>query len=148
MRAPLITRDDQPAPTGVIEESEFIRAPVLAVFRAITTAALLDEWGAGPARFQAKAGGRFFLWDGDMEGMVVEIQAPSRLVFTLRERGWKEEWRDSLVQFTLTEERGGTRITLRHSGFADRRILERHREGWGEYYIGPLKAFCEERYRS
>lgn len=148
MKAPLITRGGQPAATGVIEESEFIRAPVADVFRAVTTAALLDEWGAGPARFQAKPGGKFFLWDGEMEGMVAEIQPPERLVFTLRERDWKEEWRDSLVLFRFAEERGGTRLTLRHSGFSDRRVLDRHREGWGEYYIGPLKAFCEERYRS
>jgi uncharacterized protein YndB with AHSA1/START domain len=147
MKAPLIARHSHGAAKGTIEESEFIRAPVSRVFGAITTAGLLDEWGAGPARFQARAGGRYFFWDGEMEGMVVDIQPPHRLVITLREREWKNDWRDSLVMFTLTEERGGTRLILRHSGFSDRRAFERHREGWAEYYLGPLKAFCEERYR-
>lgn len=128
-------------------ESEWIRAPIAAVFRSLTSATLLDEWGAGPARFQARAGGRYFLWDGEMEGMIVEIHAPRRLVFTLRESDWPQEWRDSLVVMTLEEERDGTRLSVQHSGFTDRRTQDRHREGWGEYYIGPLKAFCEERYK-
>lgn len=147
MKAPLIIRDSTPVAKGVIQESEFIRAPISAVFRAMSNAALLEEWGAGPARFQAKAGGRFFLWDGEMEGMIVEIQPPHRLVFTLRESEWKEEWRDSLVVFSLVEERDGTRLTLHHSGFVNRILLDRHKEGWGEYYIGPLKAYCEDRHR-
>lgn len=131
----------------MLQESEFIRAPITSIFRAITSATLLDEWGAGPARFQAKPGGRYFFWDGEMEGMIVEIMPPVRVVFTLREREWKPDWRDSIVAINLTDEREGTRLTLQHSGFPDRRILDRHREGWCEYYIGPLKAFCEERYR-
>lgn len=147
MKSPLIAREPVRLPAGTIQESEWIRAPLPSVFRALTSATLLDEWGAGPARFQPRPGGRYFLWDGEMEGMIVEIQAPGRLVFTLREADWPTEWRDSLVVMTLEEEREGTRLSIQHSGFSDRRTLDRHREGWGEYYIGPLKAFCEERYK-
>jgi len=133
--------------TTAIEDSELIRSPMPSVFAAMTTSSLIDEWGAGPSRFQAKPGGRFFLWDGEMEGMIVEISPPDRLVFTLRESDWDASWRDSLVLFSLAQEHRGTRLSLKHSGFSDRRVMDRHRDGWGEYYIGPLKAYCEEHFR-
>ena len=86
-----------------IQYSEVIRAPRTEVFKAMTTARILDEWGAGPARFQAKPGGKWSLWDGIMHGVVKEIHASDRIVFTLREIHWHERELDSLVTIELAD---------------------------------------------
>ena len=120
-----------------------IRAPISAVFDALTVARIIDDWGGGPARVQAKTNGRYSLWDGEMHGTIKEIEYPRRLVHTFREESWGESYLDSLVSWTLEETERGTLLSLRHSGLPTRKIREIHNEGWGEYFLGPLKVHLE-----
>ena len=124
---------------------EHIRAPIAEVFRAMTVPRIVDDWGGGPARIQDRTNGRYSLWDGEMSGVIREIEFPRRLVYTLRELSWDADCPDSLVSWELTETDRGTRLELVHSGLPTRRIREAHREGWGDYYLGPLKAYLEKR---
>ena len=126
-----------------IDLSENIRASIADVFRAMTTSRLVDDWGGGPAKIQPRVNGKYSLWDGEMHGLIKEVEFPRRLVYTLREQSWDEGLLDSLVCWDLTEWEWGTRISLHHTGFPTRKIREIHSEGWGEYYIGPMKAFLE-----
>ena len=134
--------------TGKIEDivhTELIRAPLVTVFRAMTDAQIVDEWGGGPARIQTKVGGRYSLWDGEMHGTIKEIEFPHLLVFTWREEMWDKEIPDTLVRWSLEEHERGTRLYVTHSGLPGRRIREMHNDGWGEYFLGPLKAYLEYR---
>lgn len=130
----------------VLEEREWIRAPLDWVFKAITYAEWIDEWGGGPSKFNLKPGGNYFLWDGEIYGSVIEFQKPHKITFTLRERIWRREYKDSVVMIELHEERGGTRFILKHSNFPDKKIQKKHEVGWCEYYIGPIKAYLENLY--
>ncbi len=123
--------------------SQHVRCPIGDVFRAMTVARIVDEWGGGPSRVQAKTNGKFSLWDGEMFGVIKEIEFPRRLVYTLRELSWDPAWHDSLVTWTLREDQLGTELTLHHAGLPSRRIREIHRDGWGDYFLGPMKAFLE-----
>jgi len=123
--------------------TETIRASIPEVFRAMVTAKIVDDWGGGPARIQARVNGKYSLWDGDMHGIIKEIEYPRHLVYTLREESWDPSCLDSLVSWELGEGEFGTQISLHHSGLPTRKIREMHLEGWGEYYLGPLKAFLE-----
>lgn len=126
-----------------IIQTEVIRAPIVDVFRAMTVARTVDEWGGGPARIQLRVDGKFSLWDGDMYGIIKEYDFPNRLVFTWREEKWEESIPDSIVRWDLEEVSRGTRLHLQHSGLSSRRIREIHNDGWGEYFLGPLKAYLE-----
>lgn len=128
-----------------IIEEEIIRASVGDVFRSITNAKIIDEWGGGPARLQPKPGGRWFFWDGEMFGMVKEVDYPKKFVFTLREAHWDMNYADSVVEIKVSDTGKGTLLSLKHSQLPNRRIRETHREGWCEYYIGPIKAYLENR---
>ncbi|MBE7440368.1 MAG: SRPBCC domain-containing protein [Spirochaetales bacterium] len=123
--------------------TQTIRSPMVEVFRAITTGRIIDEWGGGPARVQARSGGKISLWDGEMHGTIKEYDFPRRLVFTLREISWDEHAHDSLVSWEFRETDRGTLITLLHSGLPTRKIREQHSDGWGEYFLGPMKAYLE-----
>lgn len=126
-----------------IEQEITIRASLVQVFEALTTGRIIDEWGGGPARVQAKTNGKISLWDGQMHGSIKEIEYPTRLVHTFREEIWDPSYMDSLVVWTLTEAARGTLIRLVHSGLPTRKIREQHNDGWGEYFLGPMKVYLE-----
>ena len=126
-----------------IRYSLTIRAGLPAVFDALTVSRIIDDWGGGPARVQARVNGRYSLWDGEMYGAIKEIEYPTRLVHTLREEICDSQYLDSLVSWTLEECDRGTLLSLTHAGLPTRRIREIHNDGWGEYFLGPLKVHLE-----
>src|SRR5512145_1937169 len=98
-----------------IFQAEVIRAPVVEVFRAMTVARIIDEWGGGPAKVQARVNGRYSLWDGEMVGIIKEYEFPRVLGYTLRELSWDSTCPDSYVRWSLKELDRGTCLELRHS---------------------------------
>lgn len=118
-------------------------ASLVEVFEALTDASQIDEWGGGPARVQAKTNGRYSLWDGEMHGIVKEIEYPTRLVHSLRESNWAPDILDSIVTWEIEETSRGTLLKLTHTGLPNRKICEVHNEGWGEYFLGPLKVYLD-----
>lgn len=113
------------------------------VFRALTDPRdILCWWGAPEVyrveefRLDPRVGGRWSLRalgfrkdTFEVSGEVVEYSPPRSLAFT-----WKPGWEalpTTTVRFELTEERGGTRLRLVHSGFPrDSAGLEEHLYGW------------------
>jgi activator of HSP90 ATPase len=55
-------------------------------------------------------------------------------------RQWEKP---SLVTFTLNQEKDKVRIELLHIDVPDA-DAESIKEGWKEYYLGPLKEYLEE----
>ncbi|MCS7205350.1 MAG: SRPBCC domain-containing protein [Leptospiraceae bacterium] len=130
----------------IIKENEWIHAPREWVFKGITDSEYINEWGGGPSKFHLKAGGKYHLWDGEIYGLVLDFVENEKIVMTLREKDWKPDWKDSIVVIELSDERSGTRLKLSHSQFPDKKIKKKHEYGWGEYYLGPLKAYLENLY--
>lgn len=126
-----------------IEHEVTIRSTLPRVFEALTLSRVIDEWGGGPSRVQAKLNGRISLWDGEMYGVIKEIDYPSVLVHTLRELNWDDAWLDSLVHWRLEEIGRGVRVQLLHTGLPNRRLREVHYEAWCECYLGPMKSYLE-----
>jgi uncharacterized protein YndB with AHSA1/START domain/uncharacterized protein YciI len=126
---------------GVVVARVEIRVPPERVFQALTTEELTRWWGSEDeyrtTKFvmDARPGGT---WRTDgrgrdgsdfyVEGEVLEIDPPRRLVQT-----WKPSWESgpaTKIVYTLDAIDGGTRVTVRHSGFATARSCESHSEGW------------------
>ena len=140
-----VLSQEAPRITKEIIHSISIRASMEEVFRALTISKIVDDWGGGPARIQARVNGRYSLWDGEMYGVIKEIEFPRRLVFTLRESDWEEGFLDSLVLCTLNDLGSRTSLLLEHASLPNRKIRNIHEEGWGEYFLGPLKAYLEKK---
>lgn len=135
---------------GTVHARVDIAAPPERVFRALTTEELTKWWGAEgmyrTTRFtlEPRAGGRWSTegvgGDGTkftVEGEVLEFEPPRRLVQT-----WKPSWGDgalTTVTFALDPIDGGTRVTVRHTGFEDRPELCDNHQGW-EQVLGWLAA--------
>lgn len=126
---------------GVVLARVEIAAPPERVFQALTTEELTKWWGADDmyrtTRFaiDLRPGGT---WRTDgrgadgsdfhVEGEVLEVVPPKRLVQT-----WKPSWEPgpaTTIVYTLEPIDGGTRVTVRHSGFVDPSSCDSHANGW------------------
>lgn len=96
-----------------------VKYPREMVWAALTESGQLAAW-LMPNDFQPKVGHRFTFttnpapgFDGIVRCEVLDLRAPSRIAFS-----WKGGALDTVVSFDLEETAAGTRITLRHAGFA------------------------------
>ena len=95
----------------------FYPDPPERVWRALTDAAALQRW-LMPTTFKAEIGFRFRFKGTskqgamDVEGVVIELDAPNRLAYT-----WDDGEDDTpgVVAWTLKPKDGGTQLTLEHS---------------------------------
>jgi uncharacterized protein YndB with AHSA1/START domain len=141
---------------GVILATVEIAVPPERVFRALTTAELAQWWGEEGAyrvtshKADLRVGGSWVSTgkgaDGkafSVSGTILEIEPPHRLVQT-----WKYDWQGSgetKLTYQLEAIEGGTRLTVRHEGFADPKAAESHTSGW-ERVLGWLVIhFAEAR---
>jgi len=118
------------------------------VWKALTDGALMGRWLMPPAGFAPVVGQAFTFrttpagaWDGTIRCKVLEVVQGRRLAY---------EWKggdeanigygsklDTIVSFTLTPVKGGTRLQLVHSGF----VMPRNdtaRKNMGEGWIKVL----------
>jgi uncharacterized protein YndB with AHSA1/START domain len=137
---------------GQVLASVEIAAPPERVFKALTTADdVLRWWGDDfshrTTEWEAdlrpggkwRAGGK--MQDGrtyQVHGEYVEVEPPYRLVFT-----WRPDWdapNETRVTYLLEALETGTRLTLRHEGFANRvPACRAHTQGWTRV-LGWLEA--------
>ena len=89
-----------------VERDVVLPAPVEEVGAALTDSEHLAQWFSPEARVDARPGGEARFGDGDVEmhGVVEEVDPPHRFSFR-----WDS---GAVVEFTLEEVTGGTRLTL------------------------------------
>ena len=129
---------------GVIFASIDIDAPAEAVWDAVTDPAQLASWWGSPDTYRTfdwevdlRPGGKWSSksarHDGSQQGMVhgeyLEVDRPRLLVYT-----WLASWdnfAETVIRLELSPTATGTRVKIRHSGFAERRESGLgHTEGW------------------
>lgn len=128
---------------GTIFASVEIGAPPERVFEALTRADEVVKWWGSADTYRTtewtmplvpgaawKASGKGA--DGvpfSVEGEIVEVDAPRKLVWT-----WRPAWdggNTTTITYRLEPIDGGTRVVMRHEGFGDRHDSCRsHAEGW------------------
>jgi uncharacterized protein YndB with AHSA1/START domain len=116
-----------PATRDIVVE-EVLPHPPEKVWKVLTTAASISRW-LMPTDFEPVVGKRFTFktkpigdWDGTVHCEVLEVVAPSRLVYS-----WKggtdasrtnfDSRLDTVVTWTLRPEGTGTRLRMVHAGF-------------------------------
>ncbi len=138
--------------SGLILATIDLKAPIDKVFAALTDPAQLPKWWGQSGMYQTTAlhadlreGGQ---WRADglsadgssfsVGGIYKVVQPPHRVDFT-----WQPTWEPvaTLVSYNLESIDGGTRLTLRHSGFGENTAACRdHANGW-ERVLGWLDGF-------
>src|SRR6267154_166267 len=125
---------------GEILATVEIAAPPERVFRALTSNEIVDWW-VNPGVFDTRE------WTGDvrkgglwrasgvvrgqpyvLEGEFLEVDPPTKLVHTWKRVG--APGAPTIVTYLLQRQNGGTRLTLRHSGFAPPETCAGAGHGW------------------
>jgi uncharacterized protein YndB with AHSA1/START domain len=135
----------------VIEKGVWIAAPREKVWQALTTSSQISAWWGDQWDISTlEKGARVYMLGGDGNdygATITALEIPQR--FTL---SWDaHEQFPSLTMvtdFTLTEENGGTRLTVRESGFDElpEDIRQQRYEGTVKGYdtvLADLKTFVE-----
>ncbi|MDD4868536.1 MAG: SRPBCC domain-containing protein [Mycobacterium sp.] len=131
------------ARTGTITVDQYIDAPPMKVWRALTNPELHEKWWA-PGDIAEHVGHEFHLQMpgyGSIPCKVVESEPHERFVYTFNDV-WTLTWR-------LLAEGHGTRLLLEHSGFdldhkRDHDACERMGPGWRDTVLPRLAKFAPE----
>jgi len=140
-----------------IERELVLPIPPARVWAALTEPDGLSAWFGTRAIVDLKPGGSLtFIWDSDGErstwrGQVEAVEPPRRFAFRWQpfagyENAPLSESPTTLVEFTLEEHPGGTRLRVVESGFASLPIefrgtsFEQNTRGW-QRELGELAAY-------
>lgn len=115
-----------------------VTAPPEAVWRAFTEPAQLSEWYwpasfAAVATLDARVGGELRIHSETVgigvSGVVAEVDAGRRLATTWL---WDGETEETAVTLVFAPDGAGTRLTVRHDGFASDASVADHVRGWND----------------
>ena len=119
-----------------------------------TARAVYDAWldsaahGAmtgGAAKIAKRVGGPYSAWDGYIAGKTLELIPGKRIVQSWRTSEFAAGDPNSTITVELEPTKGGTRLTLTHSGVPDGQTSYEN-GGWQDNYFTPMKAyFASER---
>lgn len=122
-----------------IKQTYTINTPPAKVYRALTDAAVAEQWGASPAKVDAREGGEFSYWDGDIHGIYTKL-IPNKLI----EQDWyghdNPTWKYT-VSFTFEGDDKTTTVRMVYAG----NILDEQKDikDWQDYYFTPIKELLE-----
>lgn len=107
------------------------------LFLALVDAQRIRAYTMSDAAVDAKVGGKFHMFGGNVSGIFKDIIPNIRIVQAWRFSHWVEG-HFSEVTINLSETKSGTRLTLKHTNvpFAD---LERVKEGWKSNQFERMK---------
>jgi activator of HSP90 ATPase len=94
------------------------------------------------ASISRKAGGKFVIYGGDIEGKNLELDPDQKIVQTWRFNDWPEG-HFSTVTFVFTPIEKGTRLTFTQTDVPDDKY-EEIKQGWTDYYWSPLKQMIQK----
>src|SRR5262245_56465877 len=95
-----------------IRQTYTIKASPERVWDALTKPSLQKKWSGQGAKYTARLGGKYTLFDNYVTGKVIEWDPPKKLVQTWKPVDWTIT--DSTVSFTLTKTKTGTRVKIVH----------------------------------
>ncbi len=123
-----------------IQQIYKIKAPIAKVWQALTDAEAAEKWGAAPAKVDAREGGEFSYWDGDIHGIYTRL-VPGQSI----EQDWyghDHPDRKFKAIFQFKSEGDITVVELTFSGEIDDE--QKDIQDWQEYYFTPIKELLEE----
>lgn len=122
-----------------IHQEVSLPVPPAKVYEALTNSATHSKFTGAPADIDAKVGGAWSAYGGQISGQNIELVAGVRIVQTWRAGNWPAGTH-TLVRFELSPEGNGTKLTLDHDAVTDEQ-MPHLAAGWENMYWVPLRKF-------
>jgi activator of HSP90 ATPase len=96
------------------------------------------------AKASPRDGDAFTAWGGYISGRTLTLEPGRRIVQSWRTTKFAKTDPDSQIEVLLEPAKGGTKLTLRHTGVPDGHFSYRD-GGWQENYFDPMKEYFAKR---
>jgi activator of HSP90 ATPase len=112
------------------------------VYEALMDQKKHSQFTGGGAKISRQVGGRFTIYDGEIEGKNLELVPDKKIVQSWRYGDWPEG-HYSTATFSLQAVDKGTRLTFTQTGVPDDKF-EEIKAGWKEYYWQPMRDMLDK----
>jgi activator of HSP90 ATPase len=127
-----------------ITQKEIIPATPMEVYEAYIDEEKQTEFTGSKATSDPRVGGEFTAWDGYIIGKYIELKPGMKIVQEWRSSDFPEGAPPSRFEIGLREVKGGTELTMIHSGVPEE-VAEDIGQGWKDYYWVPMKKYFKAR---
>ena len=107
-------------------------------FELLTDSKKIKAWSGQAGKVEPKIGGKVKVFGDWASGKVLEYKLGKSLSYTWVVGDWEKP---SVVKYKLTKTKTGTKVDLIHSDLPSDKEVKDHRDGWDEYFFGPMKAY-------
>ena len=92
---------------------------------------------------ERKIGSKFSVYDGDIQGVNLELVPDQKIVQSWRYSDWPKG-HYSKATFSLKQVPGGTRLTFTQTEVPEK-FFEDIKQGWKDYYWEPMKDMLNKK---
>ncbi|HUL29252.1 MAG TPA: SRPBCC family protein [Thermodesulfobacteriota bacterium] len=125
-----------------IRQSVTFKASPHAVYEALMDSRRHARFTGAKAKISRKVKGKFFAYDGYIEGVNLDLVPDKKIVQSWRGSDWPEG-HFSRATFSLKKVENGVRLTFTQSKVPARHYRDISR-GWRDYYWKPMKEMLEQ----
>ena len=126
-----------------IRQKVTVPAKPIEVYEAFVDAKKHSAFTGSKATGGGKVGRKFTAWDGYIYGRFLELEEGKKIVQEWATTEWPEGCPASRFELTFREVKGGTEVSMIHSGIPAEQAKDL-REGWKEFYWKPLKEYFKK----
>ncbi|MDO8635413.1 MAG: SRPBCC family protein [Dehalococcoidia bacterium] len=112
------------------------------VYELLIDAKKHSELTGSDVKLSRKAGDKFSIYDGEIEGVNLELVPDAKIVQSWRYSDWPKG-HYSRVAFSLKDVEGGTRLTFIQEHVPDEHY-EDIKQGWRDYYWNPMRKMLKK----
>lgn len=116
-----------------------IKAEPADVYAALTNPFTIELWSGYAAEMPNEAGKEFSMWEGDIEGRILELVPNEKVV---QEWYFGDQEQASVVTIKIFANGAHSQVDLLHTNIPAE-AYEEICEGWTNYYLGAIKDFLE-----
>ena len=129
-------------PMKTIKQSTTFNTSPHHVYEALMDASKHAEFTGSPVSISRKVGEKFTVYDGDIEGVNLELIPDQKIVQSWRYSDWPEG-HYSRVTFSLKEVSDGTRLDFVQTDVPEE-FYDDISQGWQDYYWEPMKQMLDK----
>ncbi|TCO10384.1 SRPBCC domain-containing protein [Natronoflexus pectinivorans] len=116
-----------------------IKAEAEDVYAAFTNSFTIELWSGYPAVMPTETGQEFSMWEGDIQGRLLELVPESKIV---QEWYFGDQDEPSIATIKLFPAGSKVQVDVVHTNIPEE-AFDDIVEGWTEYMLGAIKEFLE-----